>query len=88
MKKVISSAFAFISALRTFAIDPSGSRVDFDDGGIDIPLPLLIIGLVVATVACLYMGLSKGRDGKRNSPEMLWLGVIGVIGLILIFGSL
>lgn len=85
MKKLSILAIALMNALSSFAIDPSGSRVDHGEGGIDIPTPILIIGLIIATIGCFAMGMSKNAEGKRDSSGMLWLGVLGVLGLIIIF---
>lgn len=88
MKKITLVALFIICALNSFAIDPAGSRVDFDEGGVDIPTPILIIGLIIATIGCFAMGMAKNADGKRDSTGMLWLGALGVAGLFIIFGNL
>lgn len=75
----------FIIAIKTYAIDLSGSRLDYGESGVDIPTPLLIIGLVIATIGCFLLGCSKDKDGKRDAPGMIWLGILGVIGLLFIF---
>ena len=75
-------------AIKTYAIDPSGSRLDYGESGVDIPTPLLIIGLVIATIGCFLLGGSKNKDGKRDAPGMIWLGVLGVIGLMFIFSHI
>lgn len=88
MKKLTLVALSVICALNSFAIDPAGSRVDYDEGGVDIPTPILIIGLIIATIGCFAMGMSKNAEGKRDSTGMLWLGVLGVVGLLIIFGNI
>lgn len=88
MKKFILFFPTLLCALNSFAIDPSGTRVDYGEGGIDIPTPLATIGLIIAIIGCFAMGLAKNAEGKRDSTGMLWLGALGVMGLIFIFGSL
>lgn len=88
MKKLTLFAASLIYALNSFAIDPSGVRVDYEDGGVNIPTPILIIGLIIATIGCFAMGMAKNAEGKRDSTGMLWLGAIGVMGLIFIFGHI
>lgn len=88
MKKLLALMGMFIIAIKTYAIDPSGSRLDYGESGVDIPPPLLIIGLVIATIGCFLLGGSKNKDGKRDAPGMLWLGVLGVIGLMFIFSHI
>lgn len=87
MKKISLLIPALFSVFDSFAIDPSGSRVDLD-GGIDIPTPILIIILFVATIGCFAMGMLKNSDGKRDSPGMLWLGLLGIVGLTCVLGNL
>ncbi len=88
MKKITVVALSIICALNSFAIDPAGSRVNYDEGGVDIPTPILIIGLIIAIIGCFAMGMSKNAEGKRDSTGMLWLGALGVAGLFVIFGNL
>lgn len=88
MKKLSALIGMFIIAIETYAIDPSGSRLDYGESGVDFPTPLLIIGLVIATVGCFLLGGSKNKDGKRDAPGMIWLGVLGVIGLLFIFNHI
>lgn len=64
MKKLSALIGMFIIAIKTYAIDPSGSRLDYGESGVDFPTPLLIIGLVIATVGCFLLGSSKTRMGK------------------------
>lgn len=78
----------FIIAINTYAIDPASSRLDYGKSGVDIPAPLLIIGLVIATIGCFLLGGSKGKDGKRDAPGMIWLGILGVIGLLFVFSHI
>lgn len=85
MKKLLALIGMFIIAIKTYAIDLSGSRLDYGESGVDIPTPLLIIGLVIATIGCFLLGCSKDKDGKRDAPGMIWLGILGVIGLLFIF---
>lgn len=85
MKKLSALIGMFIIAIETYAIDPSGSRLDYGESGVDFPTPLLIIGLVIATVGCFLLGSSKNKEGKRDAPGMIWLGILGVIGLLFIF---
>lgn len=79
---------ALLCTLKSSAIDPSGVRVDYGEGGINIPTPLAIIGLIIATIGCFALGMAKNAEGKRDSTGMLWLGALGVMGLIFIFGNL
>lgn len=88
MKKLLALIGMFIIAVKTYAIDPSGSRLDYGESGVDIPTPLLIIGLVIATIGCFLLGVSKDKDGKRDAPGMIWLGVLGVIGLLFVFSHI
>ena len=34
------------------------------------------------------MGNLKNKDGKRDAPGMIWLGILGVIGVIFILGNI
>lgn len=88
MKKFLLMLTAGLASLNTMAIDPAGSRVDTGDGGLDIPTPLLIIGLIIASIGCIVLGCAKDKVGKRETPGMIWLGVMGLIGLVFIFSSL
>ena len=88
MKKVLSTLSAALIAANAFAIDPSGSRMDYGDNGITIPTPLLLLGLLIATIGCFWMGNFKNKDGKRDAPGMIWLGILGVIGVIFILGNM
>lgn len=88
MKKLSALIGMFIIAIKTYAIDPSGSRLDYGESGVDFPTPLLIIGLIIATVGCFLLGCSKNKDGKRDAPGMIWLGVLGVIGLLFIINHI
>lgn len=88
MEKLLALIGMFIIAIETYAIDPSGSRLDYGESGIDFLTPLLIIGLVIATVGCFLLGRSKNKDGKRDVPDMIWLGILGVIGLLFIFNHI
>lgn len=88
MKKLLALIGMFIIAIKTFAIDPSSSRLDYGESSVDIPTPLLIIGLVIATIGCFLLGGSKDKDGKRDAPGMIWLGVLGVIGLLFLFSHI
>lgn len=88
MKKVILLLGIALTAVETFAINPSGSRVDYGAGGIDIPTPILVIGLIIATIGCFFMGNTKDKNGKRDAPGMIWLGVLGIIGLLIVFGNI
>ena len=85
MKKVLSTLSAALIAANAFAIDPSGSRMD---NGMTIPTPLLLLGLLIATIGCFWMGNFKNKDGKRDAPGMIWLGILGVIGVIFILGNI
>ena len=84
MKKLLALIGMLITAIKTFAIEPSGSRLDYGESGVDIPTPILIIGLVIATIACFLLGCSKDKDWKRDAPGMNWLGIFGVIGILFI----
>lgn len=88
MKTLLALIGMIIIAVKTYAIDPSGSRLDYGESGVDIPTPLLIIGLVIATIGCFLLGGSKDKDGKRDAPGMIWLGVLGVIGLLFVFSHI
>lgn len=88
MKKLLALIGIFIITIKIYAIDPSGSILDYGESGVDIPTPLLIIGLVIATIGCFLLGGSKDKDGKRDAPGMIWLGVLGVIGLLFIFSHI
>lgn len=88
MKKLLVLIGMSIMSIESYAINPSGSRLDYEGGGIDIPMPLLIIGLVIATIGCFILGGSKNKDGKMDAPGMIWLGVLGVIGLLFIFSHI
>lgn len=87
MNKVISVIVALMATFNAFAIGPAGARID-RDGGMDIPTPILIIGLIIATIGCFALGLSKNKDGKRDSSGMIWLGFLGVVGLIIAFNHI
>ena len=52
MKKVLSTLSAAFIAVNAFAIDPSGSRMEYGDNGMSIPNPLLLLGLLIATIGC------------------------------------
>ena len=82
MKKFLSSVIVSLFATNAFAIDPSGSRIDYGYNEISVPLPLLLFVLIIATIACFWAGNFKNEDGKRDAPGMTWLGIIGVIGII------
>lgn len=88
MKKLLALIGMILIAIKTYAIDPSGSRLDYGESGVDIPIPLLIIGLVIATIGCFLLGGSKNKEGKMDAPGMIWLGVLGVIGLLFIFSHI
>lgn len=88
MKKITLVALPVISALNSSAINPAGSRADFDEGGVDIPTPILIMKLIIATIGCFAMGMDKNADGKRESTGMHWSGALGVASLFIIFGNL
>lgn len=88
MKKLLTLNSMCIIAIKTYAIDPSGSRLDYGESGVDIPTPILIIGLVIATIGCFLLGSSKDKNGKRDAPGMIWLGILGVIGLLFIFSHI
>lgn len=88
MKKLLTLISMCVIAIKTYAIDPSGSRLDYGESGVDIPTPLLIIGLVIATIGCFLLGGSKDKNGKRDAPGMIWLGVLGVIGHLFIFSHI
>lgn len=88
MKKLTLVALSIICALNSFAIDPAGSRVDFDEGGVDIPTSILIIVLIIATIGFFAIGMAKNADEKRDSTGMLWLGALGVAGLFIILENL
>lgn len=66
MKKLLALIGIFFIVIKTYAIDPSGSRLDYGESGVDIPIPLLIIGLVIATIGCFLLGGSKNKDGKNG----------------------
>ena len=87
MNKVISVIVALMVTFNALAVDPAGARID-QDGVVDIPTPILIIGLIIATIGCFALGLSKNKDGKRDSSGMIWLGVLGVVGLIIAFNHI
>ena len=59
MKKVLSTLSAALITANAFAIDPSGSRMDYGDNGMTIPTPLLLLGLLIATIGCFWMGNFK-----------------------------
>ena len=88
MKKVLSTLSAALIAVNAFAIDPSGSRMDYGNNGMSIPTPLLLLGVLIAAIGCFWMGNFKNKDGKREAPGMIWLGILGVIGVIFILGNI
>ncbi len=88
MKKSILLMSLLLTTIESFAIDPSGARVDYGESGMNIPTPLLILGLIITTIGCLFMGNMKDENGKRDSPGMLLLGILGVIGLIFVFSCI
>lgn len=88
MKKLSALIGMFIIAIETYAIDPSGSRLDYGESGVDFPTPLLIIGLIIASIGYIALGCTKNKDGKRDAPGMIWLGILGVIGLLFIFSHI
>lgn len=88
MKKLILPMSLLLTTIEAFAIDPSGAKIDYGESGMDIPTPLLILGLIISTIGCLYIGNLKDKNGKRDSPGMLLLGIIGVVALIFIFSSM
>ena len=88
MKKVLSTLSAALIAANAFAIDPSGSRMDCGNNGMSIPTPLLLLGVLIAAIGCFWMGNLKNKDGKREAPGMIWLGILGVIGVIFILGNI
>ncbi|MDE6332387.1 MAG: hypothetical protein K2L80_07270 [Muribaculaceae bacterium] len=77
-----------LTAVEIFAIDPSGSRIDYGERGIDIPTPILVIGLIISTIGCFFMGNITDKNVKRDAPGMIWLGVLGLIGLLIVFGNI
>lgn len=87
MNKVISVIVALMATFNALAIDPAGARID-RESGMCIPTPLLVVLLIIATIGCFAMGLSKNKDGKRDSSGMIWLGILGLGGLVLIFSHL
>ncbi len=60
MNKVISVIVALMVTFNALAVDPAGARID-RDGGVYIPTPILIIGLIIATIGCFALGLSKNK---------------------------
>lgn len=88
MKKVLSTLSAALITANAFAIDLSGSRMDYGDNGMTIPMPLLLLGLLIAAIGCFWLGIFKNKDGKRDAPGMIWLGSHGVIGVIFILGNI
>lgn len=87
MNKVISVTIALMTTFNVLAIDPAGARIE-REGGIDIPTPLIVIGLIIAIIGCFAMGLLKDKDGKRDSSGMIWLGILGLGGLVFIFSHI
>ena len=87
MNKLISVIVSIMATFNTFAIDPVGARID-REGGMDIPTPILVIMLIIATLGCFAMGLSKNKDGKRDSSGMIWLGILGLGGLVFVFSHI
>ena len=59
MKKLILLMSLLVTTIESFTIDPSGARVDYGESGMNIPTPLLILGLIIATIGCLFMGNGK-----------------------------
>lgn len=68
MKKFLFFICTAITVLKSNAIAPSGSRVDYGDNEIEIPSHFLVIGLLVATVGFNANGMSKYNSGKRDAP--------------------
>ena len=87
MNKVISVIIALMTTFNVLAIDPTGARIE-REGGIDISTPLMVLGLIIATIGCFAMGLSKDKDGKRDSSGMIWFGIFGLGGLVFIFSHI
>lgn len=87
MNKVISVIIALMTTFNVLSIDPAGAKID-REGGIDIPTPLMVIGLIIATIGCFAMSLSKDKKGKRDSSGMIWLGILGLGGLVFIFSHI
>ena len=77
-----------LTTIEAFAIDPFGSKIDYEESCMNIPTPLLLFGLIITTVGCLFMGNKKGENGKRDSPGMLLLGILGVVALFIVFRSM
>lgn len=71
MKKQLGLIGMFFIAIETYAIAPSGSRLDYGESGVDFPTPLLIIGLVIATVGCFLRGGSTWTIYERNNKFRL-----------------
>lgn len=88
MKKIISLLGSAFLAANAWAIDPSGSRVDFGESSMDIPTPVMLLGLIIATIGCFWIGNLKNEDGKKDSSAMIWFGILGVIGIIFLLGKI
>lgn len=88
MKKIISFVICGFITTKALAIDPAGSRVDYGESSLSLPAPLLLLGLLVTTIGCFWMGSFRNNDGKRESPGMVWLGVVGVVGIIFLLGNM
>lgn len=67
MIKAVSTPGAPLMATNGLAKDPSGLLIDFGDNGMTIPTPILLLGLLIATVGCFWMDNYKYEVHERDA---------------------
>lgn len=71
-KKFLSMIYLLFSSLMVFAIDPSGSRVDFDDdygSSNDGIMGLMLIGIIGFFIYCAYLYFSNKQSNPTPKPK-------------------
>lgn len=68
--KIIIPILVIFSALKSFAIDPSGARVDYDDDSSDGNLFIFVgLGIIAFIVWVAYQYFSSASERNANRPS-------------------